>query len=245
MRPFAHTSPILFLLPGKPSGHRTLLLLFCRLAGLLAVLLLITSCSEPQPVIRRATHPRPPLLTPTPLPPRPSPVALLLDPPPTDCLASQPPPNTLSVTNQFGIPGMGKLLGSPPVWITDFSYPVSPLHLEVGGYTDWPQWKVVWEVGPNDTQPVHLQVRNLRTGDLAWWGSQPDTWVGQTFLLDPKEPDVNGPGWYHGFHSGYPGALAGQWNEWGSAFLISRAGCYALEATWPGGQWSILFAAGR
>src|SRR5579885_3428127 len=206
-------------------------------------LALLGGCATEGPTVQRPTPTRLPAFTATPRS-QPSPAAALLDPPPTDCPTSQPP-QTITVTNQFGIQGTGKLLGNAPVWITDYSYPATPLHLNAGGYTQWPQWKVVWEVGPDYTQPVQLQVRNLRTGELAWWGSQPNTWVGHVFRLDPNQPDSNGPGWYHGYHSGYPGTLAGKWNEWGSAFLITRAGCYALEVTWPTGQWSILFAAGR
>jgi hypothetical protein len=161
-----------------------------RLPAIL-LLLLLTSCAGPPSMRQHAQR-----ATPTTVSPRPSPVAALLDPPPTGCPASVPPPHVVSVNNQFGIPGAGHLLGSPPVWITDFSYPTSPLHLDVGGYTAWPQWKVVWEVGPNFAQPVHLQVRDLRTGERAWWGSQPATWIGPTFLLDPAQPDANGAGWY-------------------------------------------------
>jgi hypothetical protein len=209
---------------------------------LLVVVMLATGCATA--TARIPTPTVAPTATPTPHP-APSPVAGLLDPPPTDCPSSPPPPHALAVSNQFGIPGRGQLLGSPPVWITDYSYPASPLHLDTGGDTAWPQWKVVWEVGPDFARPVQLQVRNLRTGERAWWGSQPATWIGLAFVLDPSQPDANGPGWYHGTYSGYPGALAGQWNEWGSAFLIARAGCYALDVSWPGGGWSILFAAGR
>jgi len=35
-----------------------------------------------------------------------------------------------------------------------------------------------------------------------------------------------------------------QWAEFPGSLTILKAGCYYLEATWPGGSWHITFAAG-
>ncbi len=209
----------------------------------LVIVFLLSACDMQAPFLQSATPTPPPIPT-VPPRPHPSPVATLLDPPPTDCPTGQPP-KSLPIKDQFGLQGTGKLQGNPPVWIVDPFYPPSPLHLEAGGYTAWPQWKIVWEVGPDYTQAVRLQIRNLRTGELAWWGADPDAWVGKTFVMDPEQPDINGPYWYHGHHFNYPAPVAGTWNEWGSVFLITEAGCYDLQVTWPGGQWDMFFAAGR
>lgn len=42
-------------------------------------------------------------------------------------------------------------------------------------------------------------------------------------------------------YSGGPDA----WPEFPSTFYIPRAGCYYIEARWPGGTWRMTFAAGR
>ncbi len=40
-------------------------------------------------------------------------------------------------------------------------------------------------------------------------------------------------------------ASDGKWEEWATHLYLPGAGCYYLEATWPGGAWHLTFAAGR
>jgi len=90
-------------------------------------------------------------------------------------------------------------------------------------------------------------VPNPVVTDLGGWGSWVNggAWLtikGQRvdflyrntdFVLDPQHPD-------------HPGSAVGvDYAEWGSYIYIPTAGCYALEATWSGGHWRILFAAGH
>lgn len=48
---------------------------------------------------------------------------------------------------------------------------------------------------------------------------------------------------------GYPGhpisAFGDDWAEWGSYVFLPGAGCYSMEAMWPGEHWLVYFAAGN
>ncbi len=215
----------------------------CNLLRWVPVLILLSSCALSQPTTAGRPSPQPsPAATATYALTGPSPVPTLLDPPPTGCPASPPPPQILTVADAFGITGTGQLVGSSPVWIIGFYDPTSPLHLEVDGYASFPSQKIVWEVGPAYPRAVQVQVRNVWTGALAWWNYITPQWYTQTLLLDPSQPEASvGPNSYHGTRP-YQGKT---WNEWGSNVLFTQAGCYALDATWAGGHWRVIFAAGR
>jgi len=73
----------------------------------------------------------------------------------------------------------------------------------------------------------------MQTGTpLEFQFANPDPVVTSLFL-DPNHPN-------------HLDAGAGpDYEEWGSYLYIPTAGCYQLDATWPGGQWSFPFAAGR
>lgn len=44
----------------------------------------------------------------------------------------------------------------------------------------------------------------------------------------------------------HPGAVSeGDWKEFPSYLYFPRAGCYALRARWPGGEWDLGFGFGR
>jgi hypothetical protein len=64
--------------------------------------------------------------------------------------------------------------------------------------------------------------RRFQIGDRA-----PST----TPILDPRAPPI-------------PNQPAG-WADFLSYLFIPQAGCYVLEAAWPGGMWRLTFAAGR
>lgn len=78
-----------------------------------------------------------------------------------------------------------------------------------------------------------LQGKDMHTGTpLRFQFTDADPIV-TSLLLDPNHPT-------------HLGAGAGpDYQEWGSYIFIPKAGCYQLEATWPGGRWSFPFAAGR
>ncbi len=141
--------------------------------------------------------------TPTCIPvPSPCPVSGFLDPPPQHCPAS-PPLQVLTRPNSTD-----RLSGGSPVWQAMPSGEV--LHVEQSDASPqpWPGTKIVWEVGPNYTQPVTVVVTNLATGELAWWGHSgpPEA---QALVLDPN---TTGPASYHG--SPGPGWSKGPSPSW-------------------------------
>jgi len=51
-------------------------------------------------------------------------------------------------------------------------------------------------------------------------------------VLDPQHPD-------------HPVSVVGEgWAEWGTLFVVPKAGCYVVEVSWSTGHWSVTFAAG-
>jgi len=146
-----------------------------------------------------------------------------------------PPLQTLSGSG-------GSLAGKSPVF-TNAVLAAPVWHVEQGQTTPlaYPGTKFLWEVGPNFTQPVRLEVTNLGTGEGGWWGEYgtPQT----TYLV--LDPSATGPT-YAAYHiSPGPGYPVPGWREYGSYLIILQAGCYALQVTWSGGSWRMVFAAGR
>lgn len=97
-------------------------------------------------------------------------------------------------------------------------------------------WKVIWRVSTRYTQPVQLHGGNLRTGTPLWFQIEvqdPST----APVLDPRPEEQQIA------QSGYPNPPEAV--DWGSYLYIPAAGCYYIEATWPGGYLRIIFAAGR
>jgi hypothetical protein len=175
------------------------------------------------------------------LPPTPTPEALPgpattpLGPAPTNCPSSAPLQRL--AFSQFGNFGSITFFGGSPVWMDS-----NPQTVPINGGPDdpWPGIKIIWEVGPNYQGTAIIEVTNLTTGHLAWWGqggpiAQSYYGAAQALLLDPN---TTGPAAYHG--SPEPG-----WNEWGSFVYLLQAGCYAIDATWATGHWRAIFAAGR
>ena len=199
------------------------------------LLLLLTSCTQISQPTTSATptvdsahltafaQPQPtypPIPTPTP--------TLTLTPPPMglvphDC-PSGPTPQPI-----FG--ALGPVVGGSPVWVAGFNGPHAVVYLDQA-FFDKPGWgwKMIWEVGPNYTHLVTLRGANLQSGAPTWFQFDGDPTTSP--ILDPRHPD-------------HPAsAVGGDWAEWGSYVFVPAAGCYYLEASWPGGQWRITFAAG-
>ncbi len=132
-----------------------------------------------------------------------------------------------------------ELVGASPAWIRRGYYPTI-LHLNQLGSTPWPGTKILWEIGPNYSQAVMIQVSNLHTGALAWWGQGGDRppGAGHTLILAPNHPSNSAPANDHGL-------LPGGWHEWGTYVYLLEAGCYLMQVSWPSGHWQGVFAAGR
>src|SRR5258708_1333972 len=153
--------------------------------------------------------------TPTVLP---SPVDTTPPPPgaaPNNCPPSQPT-QTIS-------PDLAPVVGKAPVWATLPA--LIPLR---AGYTQYGwAWKIVWEVAKS-THPVTLHGTDVRTSASRLF--QVDDPLTASPVLDPGSP-------------GHPISVVGDdWAEWGSYVFLPGAGCYSMEAMWPGGHWLVYFA---
>lgn len=208
-------------------------------ALLLLLVLALPACSSSVKVPPRPTATPTATASPTPSPtativPGPLPAAQPLGPPPSSCPAS-PQPETISFPDGFGTYGSGvRLMGKDIVWIPEPSFP-TVAHLEQQGYTQWPTLSIVWALGPDATDAVSVRATNIQNGEVLWWvhGTPPDL-SSQTLALDAEVP---GPATYEGIPEK-------GWQQFQSSLLIPQAGCYALDATWAGGSWQMVFAAG-
>jgi hypothetical protein len=220
--PLAPVKPLDRLLQPTVGTH-------CSMMGsfiFLLVLLLLSSCTPETRIATNqptATLPSTVTLAPTstPLPPTPTPPSLGLVP--SDC-----PPSSPSETIS---PAIGPAVGGSPVWAIG----IAPGPIHIPSYFTYTQygwtWKVAWEIGPNYTNLVTLRGGNIRDGTPLWF-QVADQDASTSPVLDPQHPQRGS-------------AIGPNWAEWGSYLYIPAAGCYYLEATWPGGHWRVNFAAGR
>lgn len=224
------------VMPRRPRAAQRTRLYACVL---MLMLLLLPACSSTAHVPPHPTATATPSPTATATPsatpiPGPLPAIEPLSAPPSSCPATQAP-QTLDFPNGFGSYSGGiHLVGGAMVWIPAPSFP-TVVHLEPRGATSWPTLAIVWELGPDASEAVSVQATNTQTGAVLWWvhGAPPDL-ASQTLVLDA---DVPGP-------AIYTGVPAAGWQEFESSLLIPQAGCYALTASWAGGSWHVVFAAG-
>jgi len=111
----------------------------------------------------------------------------------------------------------------------------------------WPA-KIVWVEKKGYTGSVIIQGREWLGGRPLWFQAfktrqlpHPDART--DFILNPRRPTVH----LLRHDPRQPGRLIvnQKWIGFTARLLIPRAGCYVLVAHWPGGTWSIPFAAGR
>src|SRR6202030_1586969 len=91
----------------------------------------------------------------------------------------------------------------------------------------WVVLKTIWEVGPNYAHPVMVRGYDLvdHTPLLIQLLDTPTA----DAELNPQHPD-------------HPVSVVGNgWAEWGTVFVVPKAGCYVVEVSWPTGHWSVTF----
>ena len=163
--------------------------------------------------------------------PTPSPTEPRLDPVPQHCPVSNPAPH-------MSLPGLGPVIGASPVW-ADWP-PGGPIiahlsHAPPGVYEapyGWAILKTIWEVGPNYMHPVTVRGHDLFDQHTPLLIQFTDSPPQADTILDPQHPD-------------HPVSVVGEgWAEWGTLFVVPKAGCYVVEVSWPAGHWSVTFAAG-
>lgn len=200
-----------------------------RLVILIGLWLLLAGCTfSASPSTSTASAPSPtsgvtviPTLSPT----EPS-----LDPVPQNCPVSNPTPH-------MNLPGLGPVIGASPVW-ADWP-PGGPVIAHLSHAPDvyeapygWAILKTIWEVGPNYTYRVTVRGYDLFDRHTPLLIQLTDNPPIANAILDPQHPD-------------HPvSVVGGGWAEWGTLFVVPKAGCYVVEASWPTGHWTVTFAAG-
>lgn len=136
------------------------------------------------------------------------------------------------------------MVGAGPAWASGIgSYKQVPLTLvwapgDALAYHYQNGWahKLLWVVATTLHGSVTIHGANLRTGaplypdaEYASAASTPTTLV-----LDPSDPTV----------LNQDANRDAQWTQFPGGLTVPGAGCYSLEATWPGGSWHLTFAAG-
>jgi hypothetical protein len=173
-----------------------------------------------------AGHPAPSSALPPPLVDLPAPP---LAAPPANCPA---PPAFSTVT----VPFFGPAIGFSPIYVVGLHG--QPLTLHLGGpdgraYTQY-GWlaQIVWAMAPGFAAPATISVSRLSDGQALLLTSGPGREPATSAVLQPAA-------------SAGISTLHAQWNEWLGMLFLPDAGCYTLRVAWPGGGWSIPFAAGR
>ena len=197
---------------------------------LVACLLLLASCAEPTNQGTMPVATLQPTSVPTPTaPPTPVPPVPTLGPLPHNCPISTPPRHLLA-------PNFS-LIGTSPVWATwppgpnIFQGQPNPNSNTYEPPYGWAMLKTVWEVGPNYTHPVTVRGHELFDHTPLWVQLLDYTPTVDT-VLDPQHPD-------------HPVSVVGEgWAEWGSVFVVPKAGCYVVDVSWPTGHWSVTFIVG-
>lgn len=172
--------------------------------------------------------PRPRLTTtsPSPSPSLPE-VSLDLGAPPSRCAGTSPRPQSVD-------PSYGKVIGGDPLWggfYAKLDAKANAFHAGDAERTElgW-RIKVLWLIRPEQTEPVTVEGMHASSGEHLWFEVADQGENTTEPRLDPS----------------HPGAVSeGDWKEFPSYLYFPRAGCYALRARWPGGEWDLGFGFGR
>lgn len=149
-----------------------------------------------------------------------------------NCLPETPPVDFSSSETVPGVGGSG-------VWFiaSDRSGKRGDVELPPGNYTlaGWPVPVMVY-IKHGFTQPITLMGHDLLTGYSLWLS--PDA-TSPGSLADAAPLATINPG------QGLAHTSDAQWDIWSGVLYLPGAGCYIVQANWPGNGWTIDFAAGR
>jgi hypothetical protein len=216
-----------------------------RIVMLTGLVLTLTACTgspapqaEHPPTVSASTLTSPAQLSPTPSPSPFGGASAQLGSLPLTCPSSSiHMPKTIS-------PQFAPAVGAGPAWgVGISSYQQVPLalvwdpgtalttHEEYG----WGH-KLLWVVATHLQGAVTIHGTNLRTGTPVY----PDAEYAEAsstpaaLILNPSDPTV----------VSQDANRDDQWTQFPGGLTVPGAGCYSLEATWPGGSWHLTFAAG-
>lgn len=212
-----------------------------RVGMVIGMILVIAACAQalpsqvsPMPTTHSVmptimtTQPPAPMATATPLG---GPLALL-GPLPNDC-PSGPAPQIIS-------PDFGSAVGANPAWAGAGNFRnQAPLALiwdptQARAEHDENGWghKFLWVVATSYQGVVTFHGANLRDGSPLYPEAQDaePASTPTTLVVDTRNPNIAN--------------RDPQWTQFPGGLTVPKAGCYYLEADWPGGHWRITFAAG-
>ncbi len=250
---------------GWSDNHAVKVLRLPAAAPLLGLIVAGCASAAPTPnavtVISPATPPvsaaatssisGPPVTSPSPSPaPTPSSIVPGVTPPPAvaslgsvprDCAPSVLPSGMTLHDFGGGFIGTVRFRGRAPVWT--LGLPDNGI-LRLPPVSDntqrFPTLKVMWIVGPNETQPVTVRGRDRATGSPLWFQVYPSNATADlpssyttTLQLDPSAPN-----W------GYAQNSRGDWSIWGIGVGARAAGCYQLSVSSSKGTWTARLAIG-
>ena len=171
--------------------------------------------------------------------------SLAVGPAPARCSQDSP------VLTADGNPSVGMAIGKAPVLVGGFVGPSATLlvgpaasaRLNFPGWTE-PYTRYGWPalidliLHTGITGPVALLGKDVQTGYPLWFGfvvagvgGAPQQ-VAPTLGLDPAHPAIPA------------GGEAGMEDFWFGYAFLPGAGCYTLDASWPGGSWHVTISAG-
>ncbi|HEY8284089.1 MAG TPA: hypothetical protein VIJ28_06860 [Chloroflexota bacterium] len=150
-------------------------------------------------------------------------------------------PDTTHFVSLFNVFDDGKayggLVGSAPAWLRGFSGPAATLTFG-GVYQPGYGWgrKVLFVLKRGFKGTVTMSGGSVRGHAPLWFDAVEvgalDRPVRRLTLQATRQLAFAG------------GAGPRQWPTFPGGITVPRAGCYYVEATWPGGKWRLTFAAG-
>jgi hypothetical protein len=178
-------------------------------------------------------------VTPTPAM-TPAPPVRALGQVPSDCLQAAPPDSMTLRRFGGGFSDGVVVRGQAPAWTVGLEDGVLHVPPVSGDDSPFPNAKVMWVVGPNETQPVTVSGREVSTGDALWFDvypsnvapDLPSTYTTR-LVLDPAVPN-----------RGSAENEAGAWSIWGIGIGALTAGCYDLTVGSSRGSWTVRLAVG-
>jgi len=149
----------------------------------------------------------------------------LLEPIPAKC----PTPNTSVPVTQI-VYYADPAFGLSPVWVVGLSDEQNQRVVNFGTYPPLPytshgwRWRILLVASPRYDGTVMLSGSGTDSALFMDVGSGPIA----KLVLNAGRPTMRGVGWA----------------EWPVYVYLPEPGCYKLDANWPGGSWTINFAAG-
>lgn len=164
-------------------------------------------------------------------PPAAVPAHAILGPAPQHC----PPSVSLQDFDAANFsPGVGEL----PTWVVGFDGPsINLTQLQRAKQSSYGWFRPILLVLETDLKgPVTLWGGGISNHSFLWFSDRHSKGnpTESSIRLLPNDPAI----------TRYTGFDDQAWLVWPADLYIPAAGCYYLQATWPGGSWMVFFAAG-